>query len=203
VPNLNTFMTSSVPVKYVLASAVGSDFASAFEVLAVVALFAAMVILQLTGARILWAQARDGQLPAAKALKKVSAVHKIPVNATIVAFVIPVLLAFWSSALTEVVSLTALTWAAAYGVAVIAGLYAIARGQLPLGPFRLGVLTVPVFILAAVWSVVICTVIVWSDPRHVGVAMIWAIAIGFAIYFTIPSSRRGRVPGVHDEVAPL
>ena len=38
-------------------------------------------MLQLTGIRVLWSQARDGQIPAASWLRKVSA-QRIPINAT-------------------------------------------------------------------------------------------------------------------------
>lgn len=43
-----------------------------FEAVAIVALFAAVVMLQLTGIRVLWSQARDGQIPAASWMRKVS-----------------------------------------------------------------------------------------------------------------------------------
>jgi hypothetical protein len=37
---------------------------------------------------------------------------------------------------------------------------------------------------------------VLSDPIHVGLGMLGVIAAGFIIYFCIPPSRRGNVPGV-------
>ena len=82
IQDLPAIMDSDLPVKDILDTAVGSAFANIFEAVAIVALFAAVVMLQLTGIRVLWSQARDGQIPAATWMRKVSG-QRIPINATL------------------------------------------------------------------------------------------------------------------------
>lgn len=71
------------------------------------------------GVLVLWSQARDGQISAAKTLRKVAA-NRIPVNATVVVFVMSVAFAvaasFPATALAVLAGLTWLAWAPAYGV---------------------------------------------------------------------------------------
>ena len=49
-----------------------------------------------------------------------------------------------------------------------------------------------IFVLAIIWSVVLCALLVFSDPIHVGIGMLAVIAAGGGIYLAIPSSRRGK-----------
>src|SRR5262249_49081499 len=85
IPSVHAVMNSAVPVKVILDSAVGQDLTSVFQAIAIVALLATCTMLQLTGARVLWSQARDGHLPFADFLGRVSR-QRVPFNATVVAF---------------------------------------------------------------------------------------------------------------------
>ncbi len=195
IPNVDDIMGSATPVADIMNSAVGTAVTNIFEALAIVALFATMSMLQLTGVRVLWSQARDGQMPAAHLMRKVNRA-RIPVNATIVAALLSALIALWSSLLSVLVAMTALAWAACYTVVVCAGLYAIVRKKLPHRPWHYGKWSLPIFVGAVIWSFALCTGLVLSDPFHVGLGMLGVIAAGFVIYFCIPPSKRGNVPGV-------
>jgi amino acid transporter len=195
IPDVKAIMASATPVQDILNSAVGSTITNVFQAIAIVALIATMAMLQLTGVRVVWSQARDGQLPAAGWLRKVSR-NKIPVNATIVCTTLSVVFVFWSSALNVLAAMTALAWALAYGVVVTAGLNAVVRKTLPEHPWRLGSLSLPVFLGAVIWSVILCALLVWSDPLHVGLGMVGAIAVGAVLYLMVPASRRGRISGI-------
>lgn len=195
IQDLSAVLASDTPVATILDGAVGGFISSLFQYLAIVALFACMCVLQLTGARVMWAQARDGQLPFANALRKVDA-RKIPINATLVVAGMSLLFGLYSSALAVLGALTALGWALAYLVGVASGLYALARGRLPKTPFHCGPLTWPVFVGATIWSVLLCAIVIYTDPVKVGLGMLAAIAVGFVIYGLIPSSRRGKAVGV-------
>ena len=190
IPNVNKLMASPTPVKYVFDSALGKNVTDVFQALAVVALIATMAMLQLTGIRVMWSQARDGQMPASAWLRKVSR-QRVPLNATIVATALSVVFVFWSSALSVLAAMTALAWAAAYTVAVIAGFFAVSRGTLPDHPWRLGRAAPVIYAVAAVWSVVLCALLVWSDWKHVGLGMVAVIVVGAVLYRLIPASQRG------------
>ena len=200
IPDVRAVMASATPIKDILESALGPWITAIFEALAVGALFAAMAVLQLTGIRVMWSQARDGQLPAAPFLRKVGA-NKIPINATIVTFLISVLFAVWSSLLSVLVAMTALAWAVSYGVVVTAGLYAVVKKKLPAHPWGYGKFSPVIFAVAVVWSVALSIGLIFSDLLHVGLGFAGVIAVGFIVYFCIPKSRRGQVAGVTTDMA--
>jgi amino acid transporter len=199
IPNVNDVMASDTPVKLILESSVGSTLTTIFEAVAIVALLACIAMLQLTAVRVVWAQARDRQMPAAKWLHKLNS-HKIPMNATFVVTTLSILVCCWSSLLSVLSAMTALAWALAYGVVVMVGFVAILRKKLPDHPFNLKAASPFVFVVAIAWSVVLCALLVWSDWLRVGVGMLVAIVIGFVIYATIPSAHRGKLEaeGIHD-----
>lgn len=191
IQDLPAVMDSAVPFKYILDTALGQNFAAVIEAVAIVALLATIAMLQLTGIRVLWSQSRDGQMPAASWMRKVSR-QQIPINATLTMLVASLLIGLWSSLLSVLAAMTALAWAFAYTIVVIVGLWAIAKKKLPEHPWHYGKFSVFIFALAAIWSITICVVLVASDPVHVGLGLVGVIAAGCLVYLSIPASRRGR-----------
>ena len=191
IQDLPAIMNSALPVKDILATSVGSAFANVIEDVAMLAFFACQVMVQLTGIRVLWSQARDGQIPAAGWMCKVSS-QRIPINATLTVFVLSVLFALWSSLLSVLAAMTAIAWALAYGVVVSVGLWGLLRNKLPERPWRYGKASPAIFVLAIVWSIVLSALLVSSDPVHVGLGMLGVIAAGAVICLCIPTSRRGK-----------
>ena len=195
IPSVHAVMNSAVPVKVILDSAVGQQITTVFQAVAVVALLATCTMLQLTGARVLWSQARDGHMPFAGFLGRVSR-QRVPFNATVVAFAMSVIFliaaSFSATALAVLAGLTSLSWALAYGLVVCTGLYGLVTDKLPHRPFNCGRFSFVVFIAAVLWSVVICTALVWQNPRQVGGGMLGAIVVGAIVYACIPKSRRRR-----------
>ncbi|MBP5865998.1 amino acid permease [Streptomyces scabiei] len=203
IPDVDAVMGSDTPVKFILDSAVGTRVTEIFEVVAIVALVATCTMLQLTGVRVLWSQARDGQIPAAKTLRKVAA-NRIPVNATLVLFAMSVVFAvtasFSATALAVLAGLTSLAWALAYGVVVTSGLYGLLARKLPARPFNLGRLSPLVFVLAVAWSLLLVVVLIWQNPEQVGGGMLGAIVVGAVLYALIP--KHGRPSEGASHVAP-
>ncbi|MDT2006633.1 APC family permease [Rhodococcus opacus] len=191
IPNVDDVVASDTPVKLILDSSVGSTTTVIFEAMAILALIANMAMVQLTAVRVLWSQARDRQIPAARWFHKLNG-NKIPINATLVVAGLSVLFAMWSSLLAVLAALTALAWALAYGVVVTVGLPAVLKKKLPPHPFNLGKLAPLVFVVAVLWSVVLCGILIWSDWLRVGVGMLVVIVLGFGIYALIPAVDRGR-----------
>jgi amino acid transporter len=204
IPSVHAVMSSAVPVKVILDSAVGQQITTVFQAVAVVALLATCTMLQLTGARVLWSQARDGHMPFAGFLGRVSR-QRVPFNATVVAFGMSVIFlvaaSFSATALAVLAGLTSLSWALAYGLVVCTGLYGLVTDKLPHRPFNCGRFSVVVFIAAVLWSVVICTALVWQNPSQVGGGMLGAIVVGAIIYAFIPKSRRRRTAALSAEHA--
>jgi amino acid transporter len=191
VQDLPAIMGSAVPVKDILDSSIGQTFASIIEAVAIVALLATIAMLQLTGIRVLWSQSRDGQMPAAAWMRKVSR-QRIPINATFTVLAMALLFGLWSSLLSVLAAMTALAWALAYTVVVVVGLWAVWKKRLPEHPWHYGKFSLFIFAAAVVWSVVLCAMLVISDPLHVGIGSLGVIAVGCIIYLCIPRSRRGR-----------
>ena len=92
--------------------------------------------------------------------------------------------------------MTAFAWAISYGVVVTAGLWAVVRKKLPHHPWHYGKFSPVIFLIAVLWSVVLCIALVASDPLTVGLGMAGVLAAGFLIYFLIPKARRANIPGV-------
>ena len=111
----------------------GYGLAKVFEICAVVSLFVNMMILQLTAARVMWSQARDGQMPFPRIMCKLSKEH-VPITAVIVAAVIGFLFIVWTGLLTVLLSMTAILWAAGYAVLVGVLIFAKWRKMLPERP---------------------------------------------------------------------
>jgi amino acid transporter len=178
-------------IRYVLGPVLGSATATTFEVLAVVSLFVNMMILQLTAARVMWAQARDGQAPFPRAMTRLSK-DRVPVTAVIVAAVIAVLLIVYTGLLTVLLSMTAILWAAGYAVLIAVLIYAKYRKLLPARPFRNGRWSPLVDGLALIWSVVFCVILIKSNPKDIGWGFAGTIAVGIILYYVlIPGKRRG------------
>jgi amino acid transporter len=178
-------------IKYALGTAMPSSVATTFEVMAVLSLFVNMMILQLTAARVMWAQARDGQAPFPRELTRLSR-ERIPITAVLVAAVLGVLLIVWTGLLTVLLSMVAILWAAGYAVVVGVVMYAKRRGLLPARPFDLGRWGGLVDWVALIWSAVFCVILIKQNPKDVGGGFAVTIAIGIILYFVmIPKSRRG------------
>jgi amino acid transporter len=197
IPDLKSVMGSTTPIHEILTSAIGTQLTGVFQAIAIVSLLANLVMIQLTGARVLWSQARDQQMPAAGFLSKVSR-QRVPVNATLAIFagvvLILIVAAQSATALAVLVALASLAWALAYGLVVSTGLYALVTNKLPKRTFSAGRLSVPIFITAVLWSALIIVIVIWQNPRQVGGGMIGAIAVGAVLYALIPRRAAGRAP---------
>jgi len=209
IPDLTTVMGSATPVSVVLNSAVGTQITQVFQAVAIVSLLANCVMVQLTGARVLWSQARDGQMPGAGFLSKVSR-QRVPVNATLVVFagivVILIVGAQSATALAVLIALASLAWALSYGLVVTTGLYGLVTDKLPKRAFSAGRFTLPVFVVAVLWSALAIVILIWQNPRQVGGGMIGAIVVGAVLYACIPRRARAaaRQPAVAAETgAPI
>jgi len=189
IQNLPEVVSSSEPMRVILNSTVGTLVTNIFVVLAMAALVGAMLVLQLTAARILFAQARDKQMPAASWFHKLNR-ESVPANATIVTAVVAMIFVVWSPAFDILSEMCGLAWGLGYAVAVVVGLWALLTKHLPTSPWSCGRWTAPVFWVSAVWGVALCVLFVWQDPLHIGLGMLVVVAAGLLVYRMIPAKQR-------------
>jgi amino acid transporter len=202
ISNLAGTVAAPDPIRYVMSTALGSGIAEVFEIMAVLSLFVNMMIMQLTAARVLWSQARDGQMPFPRLLLRLSKDH-VPYVTVILAGVIGFLTIVYTGLLTVLLSMTAILWAAAYAVVVAVLMYGKATNRLPNRPFTTGRWWVLIDTVAVVWSIAIAFILVKSNPKDVGFGFLGTIVVGLLIYYVlIPRSRRGVLKDVRspDEI---
>jgi len=191
IPDLTAAMKSTAPITYIVTQNLGEGVSNALIAVVVVSFIVNMQILELTAGRIFWAQARDGQAPAAKWLRKVGS-SATPTNATIVAGVLAFAFCLYSSALAVLAAAAALGQIGSYAVTIAAGILGKRRGTLPHGPWNYGRWTPVIDWVAVVWAFFVSGVIVWQNPTQVGPGALGIVILGLLIYYLgIPSSRRG------------
>ena len=158
-----------------------------FLVMVLIAFFSCGTAVQGAGARVAFALARDGALPASRVLRKVSERHKTPRNAILVGTVVPFLFLLlvlvnpshkvhilWFDYPSQINALTALISFATSGIylsfflTVLGALVARARGWQPSGSFKLGKWGVPVTATAAAYLLLMMLNIVWPSSLESG-----------------------------------
>lgn len=191
IPDLTAAMKSTAPITYIVTQNLGDGVANALIAVVVVSFIVNMQILELTAGRIFWAQARDGQAPAAGWLRKVSS-SATPTNATIVAGVIAFAACLYSTGLAVLAAASALGQIGSYAVTIAAGIVGKRRGTLPRRPWNYGRWSTLIDWVAVIWAFFVSGVIVWQNPSQVGPGAIVIVIAGLLIYYIgIPGSRRG------------
>lgn len=191
IPDLDAAMKSTAPITYIVTQNLGETIANVLIAVVVVSFIVNMQILELTAGRIFWAQARDGQAPAAGWLRKVGS-SATPTNATIVAGILAFAFTLYSSALAVLAAASALGQIGSYAVTMAAGILGKRRGTLPKRPWNYGRWTPIIDWVAVIWAFFVSGVIVWQNPSQVGPGALGIVIAGLLIYYLgIPSSRRG------------
>ena len=201
IPDLTAAMKSAAPITYIVTQNLGEGVSNALIAVVVVSFIVNMQILELTAGRIFWAQARDGQAPAAGWLRKVGS-SATPTNATIVAGLIAFGACLYSSALAVLAAASALGQIGSYAVTIAAGILGKRRGTLPKRPWNYGRWSPLIDWVAVIWAFFVSGVIVWQNPSQVAPGAIVIVIAGLLIYFVgIPRSRRGIMADTADVAA--
>ena len=122
IPSLDKASHDATPLLYIIGSYFPNYVVDVALGLVSIAIFACVLANLTTLTRLVWAMARDGQVPASRFLSRVS-VRKVPANAIWVVIPITALFTIWAQ--VEVVILTICTFAmyATYGMVVAAVLW--------------------------------------------------------------------------------
>jgi amino acid transporter len=94
ISKLGPIQGSATPVTDIVAARLGSFYGHFLTVIVIVSFIVASQMLQLTGARIVWAQARDGKMPFPKTFSSIR--NHSPVNATIIAGILALVFCLFS-----------------------------------------------------------------------------------------------------------
>ncbi len=198
--NTSDTLASSQPVTYILDPLLGSPVAKTFEVLAVLGLYVSGVVLQMAGARVIWAQARDGEFPLPKIFGKLNK-DKVPAAGVWFGGVVAFLLVLWSSLYAVLIAMTVVLWVAGYGILIGAMYYGKRKGVVPAPAFGVKGWKV-LFPVAIAWSVLVCFVLVYQNVSQVGVGLLIVGVAGLLVYFLgLPKKPESdRIVAAHHEV---
>ncbi len=105
--------------------------------------------------RMIFAFSRDGGLPGHKFLRKVSPLHRTPVNAIWLAAVLAILATLYSPAFGALAAGCAMFLYISYAMPILAGLLSEGKSWTEFGPFKLGALSKPIAVLALLGTLVV------------------------------------------------
>lgn len=133
-----------------------------------VGFIAGILSMQASVSRVIWAFARDRELPGSRWIQVLSPTDRLPVNAIYVATAMSLVLfgLSFTSVYTTVVAFTAGGFYIAFAFPILAAAWVRATGRWQQTPFDLGIATGPVIYGAAGWIVFQTVNIAW--PRDVG-----------------------------------
>ncbi|GAA4057163.1 amino acid permease [Actinomadura miaoliensis] len=195
---------SDTPVADVIARVLGSYVGKGLLVLVVVSIFSCGLVILLSGARLVWAMARDRRFPGWPLLRRINPATGTPMNAAVLMFVIAqVLLALFARSTQALFSLfSAATLLPAIIYAATVALYVAKRRSLPPSRgFQLGRWETPVLVLAAVWlayELLIFRDASFAEP-WLYVAVMFALGALYLAYLLVRHGTAGlTMPDMHD-----
>lgn len=208
IPDLDAVVAGTVadPVYETLTTALGHGIAKPVEMLFVIGFVASFLALQTSASRVIWAYARDGALPGAAALARLSGNARIPVLAILVTTVVGGALFLLSTVAGDVYSLmvnfTTGGFYLAFLFPVIGFVVVLARRTWSDGAFSLGRATVPVAVAAATWAVLQLINISWPRAVYEQRYLDWSVWIGVSVVMiaglAVLSGVRRRIIGAQD-----
>jgi len=170
---------STDPVVDTLIYHFGPGLVRFFLVLFVIGFLACLLGVQTSVSRVIWAFAREGELPAARILAHLSGGDQVPARAVALAGLVAATLFALSFTHLYIilVDFTTAGFYIAFGFPVLAAAWAIVRGRWQPTPFHLGPMGPPVVFCAAAWTVFEAVNIAW--PRAPGAPWYenWAVVL--------------------------
>ncbi|MFV0429526.1 MAG: amino acid permease [Arachnia sp.] len=196
---------SPTPVADVISDVLGSVVGKVLLVMVVISIFSCGLTISTSGARLVWAMARDRRFPGWQSLHVVNKGTGTPMNAMVflllIAQVILAVFSFFSTnALFALFSAATLLPALIYAGTVL--LYIVKRKSLPPSKgFDLGRWEIPVLIVSAIWLTYELAIFRDQSFRDPWLYVLVMLAIG-GIYFAVLLLKNGRasltMPDLHD-----
>ena len=180
----------SAPAATIIGQALGAVPRALALVVVCIAIFACGLVIMVTNSRLIHSMARDGRLPAARALTLVPRATGGPLWATLTAFGVSALIVLGfgmnSAALTNLLGAGTLMPAVLYAATVL--LYVFTRKKVPARPgdFVLGRWEKPVVALALLWlAYELCILLVPAQFRQAQYYGLGTLAVGVVFYVYI------------------
>jgi amino acid transporter len=172
------------PIPAILESSLGTAGSKIFLCVAITAFISCVLSLQAAGSRLIYASARDRMLPMSGWLSRMSERHSVPINALLVACVVPILICLYVYAapdqLPRITAFAVLGIYVAFQAVVLAALRQRLKGWRPAGNWNLGRYGFAVNVLALCYG--IFAMVLLLKPGETGSFLDrWVVAIGLAI----------------------
>jgi amino acid transporter len=176
---------SDSPVAMIMRDQLGSEMEKTLLVAVTFAFFGAGIVVMTACSRTVFAMSRDARFPAHRLLRRVNPRTHTPVPATILIFVLGVVLmvALPGAALLKLIEASTILPAIIYGFTVVLYLAVRKRLDRKKGAFDLGRFELPVAIGALVWSVAALFALVSPPAAIVPVLVVVGLLIVGALYF--------------------
>lgn len=183
-PDLKAVASGKVadPVYNTLTSQLGTAVAKPVEVLFVIGFLASFLALQTSASRIIWSSSRDGALPGARVLARLSRVQRQPVAALLVTTVVGAALFLLSNVASDIytlmVNFTSGSFFLAFLFPLIGALVVQLRRRWQPGQFSLGVASLPLTLVAVLWATFEFLNISWPRAVYPQAYLNWSVWIG-------------------------
>lgn len=177
-------LSATQPVTAILNPVMGHVLAKIFEVIATYGLFVSAVVLQMAGARVLWAQARDKRLPFASKFGHLNK-ENVPSFGIWFGALVAFISILWSSLYVVLIAMTVVLWVGGYAVLMGSMYVGRLRGTVPHGAYRVRSWRLA-YPLALVWSAVLAFALIYQNPKQVGLGLLIAVILGVVFYQFVP-----------------
>ncbi len=184
IPDVNAIVRHQNPLPFIIQSSLGPTIGKLFIVLVIISIFACGLVIITSGARLIFAMARDGQFFFNDVFKKVSARHNSPVAATMLMLTLGVIITVFSNSLTLLVGATSVLPAVIYLVTIVT--YARFRSSFSftMGRFTMGRWATPIIMISIIWLGIELAILTVPEQFHEVTYMSAAImATGIVLQF--------------------
>ncbi|MEU9087167.1 amino acid permease [Streptomyces sp. NPDC048357] len=173
------------PVAAIMRDQLGPAMERTLLVAITIAFFGAGIVAMVACSRLVFAMSRDARFPAHRLMRRVNPRTSTPIPATVLVFVLGVVLmvALPGAALLELITASTILPALTYGSTIV--LYLAVRGRLSRkkGAFDLGRFELPVAICALVWTLVALFVLVTPEEALVSVVIVVGLLFLGGLFF--------------------
>jgi len=185
IPDIVRISASGSPVAAILREQLGPVMETTLLVAVTFAFFACGMVVMATGARLVFAMARDGRFPAHRLMRRVHPRTQTPIPATILIFAggVILMIVLPGRALLQLITASTILPIITYAATVVLYLSVRKRLDRKEGAFDLGPFEIPVAILALLWLVVALVVLVTPGESFVPVLIVFGLLLVGGVYF--------------------